>query len=233
MVAPMAAPPDIAANLAAVRARIGAAASAAGRAPADITLIAVSKTHGPAAVAAAIAAGQRQFGENRVQEAALKYPALKAATPGLELHLIGPLQTNKVKEAVALFDVIETLDRPKLAEALAREMARQGRRPRLFVEVNSGAEPQKAGVLPAEADAFIAQCRDLGLEIAGLMCIPPADEEPALHFALLREVARRNGIAQLSMGMSADYETAIRFGATHVRVGTAIFGERGQPMAGS
>jgi pyridoxal phosphate enzyme (YggS family) len=233
MVAPMGAPPDIAANLAAVRARIAAAATAAGRAPADVTLVAVSKTHGPPAIAAAIAAGQRQFGENRVQEAALKYPALKAATPGLELHLIGPLQTNKVKEAVALFDVIETLDRPKLAEALAREMARQGRRPRLFVEVNTGAEPQKAGVLPAEADAFIAQCRDLGLEIAGLMCIPPADEEPAPHFALLREVARRNGIAQLSMGMSADYETAIRFGATHVRVGTAIFGERGQPMAGS
>jgi PLP dependent protein len=233
MVAPMGAPPDIAANLAAVRARIAGAATAAGRAPADVTLVAVSKTHGPPAIAAATAAGQRQFGENRVQEAALKYPALKAATPGLELHLIGPLQTNKVKEAVALFDVIETLDRPKLAEALAREMARQGRRPRLFVEVNTGAEPQKAGVLPAEADAFIAQCRDLGLEIAGLMCIPPADEEPALHFALLREVARRNGIAQLSMGMSADYETAIRFGATHVRVGTAIFGERGQPMAGN
>jgi PLP dependent protein len=233
MVAPMGAPPDIAANLAAVRARIGAAATAARRTPADVTLIAVSKTHGPPVIAAAIAAGQQQFGENRVQEAALKYPALKVATPGLELHLIGPLQTNKVKEAVALFDVIETLDRPKLAAALAREMARQGRRLRLFVEVNTGEEPQKAGVLPAEADALIAHCRELGLEIAGLMCIPPADEEPAPHFALLREIARRNGIAQLSMGMSADYETAIRFGATHVRVGTAIFGERGQPMAGS
>ena len=229
MVAPMGAPPEIAANLAAVRARIGAAASAAGRAPADITLVAVGKTHGPSAIAAALAAGQRQFGENRVQEAALKYPALKAATPGLELHLIGPLQTNKVKEAVALFDVIETLDRPKLADALAREMARQGRHPGLFVEVNTGEEAQKAGVYPAEADAFIAQCRGLGLKIAGLMCIPPADEEPALHFALLREIARRNGIAQLSMGMSADYETAIRFGATHVRVGTAIFGERERP----
>jgi|SRR5579864_1684391 len=226
MVAPMAAPSNIAANLAAVRARIGAAASAAGRAPADVTLIAVSKTHGAPAIAATIAAGQRQFGENRVQEAALKYPALKAATPGLELHLIGPLQTNKVKEAMGLFDVIETLDRPKLAEALAREMARQGRRPRLFIEVNTGEEAQKAGVLPAEADAFIAQCRRLDLEIAGLMCIPPADEEPALHFALLREIARRNGLSQLSMGMSADYETAIRFGATHVRVGTAIFGAR-------
>src|SRR5689334_1323787 len=229
MVAPMGAPPDIAANLAAVRARVAAAATAGGRAPAEVMLIAVSKTHGAAAVAAAIAAGQRQFGENRVQEAALKYPALKAATPGIELHLIGPLQTNKVKEAVALFDAIETLDRPKLAEALAREMARQGRRPRLFVEVNTGEEPQKAGVLPAEADAFIAQCRSLGLEITGLMCIPPAQEEPTLHFALLREIARRNGIAQLSMGMSADYETAIRFGATHVRVGTAIFGERERP----
>lgn len=229
MVAAMGAPPNIAANLEAVRARIGAAATAAGRAPADVTLIAVSKTHGPSAIAAAVAAGQRQFGENRVQEAALKYPALKAATPGLELHLIGPLQTNKVNEAVALFDVIETLDRPKLAEALARETARQGRRPRLFVEVNTGEEPQKAGVRPAEADAFIAQCRELRLEIAGLMCIPPAEEEPALHFALLREIARRNGIAQLSMGMSADYETAIRFGATHVRVGTAIFGERERP----
>jgi PLP dependent protein len=231
MVAPMGAPPDIAANLAAVRARIGAAAIAAGRPPADVALIAVSKTHGAPAIAAAIAAGQRQFGENRVQEAALKYPALKAATPGLELHLIGPLQTNKVKEAVALFDAIETLDRPKLAEALAREMTRQGRRPRLFVEVNTGEEPQKAGVHPAEADAFITHCRGLGLEIAGLMCIPPAEEEPALHFALLREIAQRNGIAQLSMGMSADYETAIRFGATYVRVGTAIFGERRQPRA--
>jgi PLP dependent protein len=229
MVAPMGAPPDIAANLAAVRARIGAAAIAVGRSPADVTLIAVSKTHGAPAIAAAVAAGQRQFGENRVQEAALKYPALKAATPGLELHLIGPLQTNKVKEAVALFDAIETLDRPKLAEALAREMVRQGRRPHLFVEINTGEEPQKAGVLPAAADAFIAQCRSLGLDIAGLMCIPPADEEPALHFALLREIARRNDIARLSMGMSADYETAIRFGATHVRVGTAIFGARETP----
>ena len=226
MVAPMGAPPDIAANLAAVRSRIGAAAMAVGRSPADVTLIAVSKTHGAPASAAAIAAGQRQFGENRVQEAALKYPALKAAAPGLELHLIGPLQTNKVKEAVALFDAIETLDRPKLAEALARVMTRQGRRPRLFVEVNTGEEAQKAGVHPAEADAFITHCRGLGLEIAGLMCIPPAEEEPALHFALLREIAQRNGIAQLSMGMSADYETAIRFGATHVRVGTAIFGAR-------
>jgi len=230
MVAPMATPLNIAGNLAAVRGRIAAAASAARRDAADVTLVAVSKTHGAPAIAAAIAAGQRHFGENRVQEAALKYPALKAECPGLELHLIGPLQTNKVKEAVALFDVIETLDRPKLAEALAREIARQARRPRLFVEVNTGEEPQKAGVLPADADVFVADCRRLGLDIAGLMCIPPAAEEPALHFALLREIARRNGIAQLSMGMSADYETAIRFGATHVRVGTAIFGAR-EPSA--
>ena len=230
MVAPMATPLNIAGNLAAVRGRIAAAASVARRDAADVTLVAVSKTHGAPAIAAAIAAGQRHFGENRVQEAALKYPALKAECPGLELHLIGPLQTNKVKEAVALFDVIETLDRPKLAEALAREIARQARRPRLFVEVNTGEEPQKAGVLPADADVFVADCRRLGLDIAGLMCIPPAAEEPALHFALLREIARRNGIAQLSMGMSADYETAIRFGATHVRVGTAIFGAR-EPSA--
>jgi pyridoxal phosphate enzyme (YggS family) len=228
----MASPLNIAANLAAVRARIAAAASAAGRDAADVTLVAVSKTHGAPAIAAAVAAGQRHFGENRVQEAALKYAALKSESPGLELHLIGPLQTNKVKEAVALFDVIETLDRPKLAEALAREIARQARRPRLFVEVNTGEEPQKAGVLPAEAEAFITQCRRLGLDVTGLMCIPPAEEEPSLHFALLREIARRNGITQLSMGMSADYETAIRFGATHVRVGTAIFGERQRPAAG-
>jgi PLP dependent protein len=216
----------IAANLAAVRERIAAAARAAGREPEAVTLVAVSKTQGPAAIAAALAAGQRAFGENRVQEAEAKYPALKAGHPGLELHLIGPLQSNKAKEAVALFDAIETLDRPKLAEALRREMQGQQRAPALFVQVNTGEEPQKAGVPPAEADRFIADCRRLGLAIAGLMCIPPVDEEPALHFALLREIARRNSIAQLSMGMSGDYETAIRFGATHVRVGTAIFGAR-------
>jgi PLP dependent protein len=217
---------DIAANLADVKARIAAAARAAGRDPASVTLVAVSKTHDAAAIAAAIAAGERCFGENRVQEAQAKYPALRARHPGVELHLIGPLQTNKVKEAVALFDVIETLDRPKLAEALLREMARQQKRPRLFIEVNTGAEPQKAGVAPDAADAFIAECRRSGLTIDGLMCVPPAAEEPALHFALLREIARRNGLTQLSMGMSSDYETAIRFGATHVRVGTAIFGAR-------
>jgi pyridoxal phosphate enzyme (YggS family) len=187
----------------------------------------VAKTHGAAAVAAALAVGQRVFGENRVQEAQAKYPELRARHGDLALHLIGPLQTNKVREAVALFDAIETLDRPRLAEALARECERQGRRPALFIEVNTGEEPQKAGVLPAAADAFIENCRGrLGLAIAGLMCIPPAGEEPALHFALLREIARRHAIAGLSMGMSADFETAIRFGATHVRVGTAIFGAR-------
>jgi PLP dependent protein len=220
-------PTDIAGNLAAVRRRIAEAAGAAGRGPADITLVAVSKTHDAGAVARAIAAGQRVFGENRVQEAQAKYPPLKATHRDLVLHLIGPLQTNKVKEAVALFDVIETLDRPRLAEALARELERSPRRPQLFIQVNTGEEPQKAGVLPREADAFIADCHTrLGLAVAGLMCIPPVDEEPSLHFALLREIARRHGIGALSMGMSGDYEIAIRFGATHVRVGTAIFGAR-------
>jgi PLP dependent protein len=219
--------PDIAASLAAVRGRIAEAARAAGRSPADVTLVAVTKTHGAVAVAAAIAAGQRVFGENRVQEAQAKYPEFKARHPDLALHLIGPLQTNKAREAVALFDAIETLDRPRLAEVLAREMARQKRRPLLFVQVNTGEEPQKAGIAPGAADQFIEDCRGrLGLAIAGLMCIPPLDEEPALHFALLREIARRHGIGALSMGMSADYATAIRFGATHVRVGTAIFGAR-------
>ena len=220
-------PPDIAGNLAAVRRQIAEAAAATGRAAADVTLVAVGKTHGAAAIARAIAAGQRVFGENRVQEAQAKYPDLKARHPDLALHLIGPLQTNKVKEAVALFDVIETLDRPRLAEALARELERSARRPALFIQVNTGEEPQKAGVLPAEADAFIADCRTrLGLGVAGLMCIPPLDEEPSLHFALLREIARRQGISVLSMGMSGDYTIAIRFGATYVRVGTAIFGPR-------
>jgi len=217
---------EIATRLAAVQGHIAAAAAAAGRRAEDVRLVAVSKMHDVGAITAALAAGQRRFGENRVQEAQAKYPGLKATYADLELHLIGPLQTNKVREAVALFDVIETLDRPKLVEALEREMARQGRRPRLFIEVNTGEEAQKAGVLPADADAFIAFCRERRQAIDGLMCIPPADEEPALHFALLREIARRNAIPHLSMGMSADYETAIRFGATYVRVGTAIFGER-------
>jgi pyridoxal phosphate enzyme (YggS family) len=217
----------IAANLAVVRARIEAAAGAAGRAADAVTLVAVSKTHPADAVRAALAAGQRAFGENRVQEALAKFPGLRRDFPDLRLHLIGPLQTNKVRDAVAHCDVIETVDRPRLAEALAREMERSGRHLPCFIEVNTGEEPQKAGVLPEAADAFIADCRDrLGLPIAGLMCIPPEGEEPALHFALLREIARRNRLDQLSMGMSADFETAIRFGATHVRVGTAIFGAR-------
>ena len=224
-------PPGLADRLTVVRGRIAAAARAVGRNAADVTLVAVSKTHDAGAISAAIAAGQRVFGENRVQEAQAKYPALKAAHPDLVLHLIGPLQTNKAKEAVALFDVIETVDRPKLADALAREMERTGRRPRCFIQVNTGEEPQKAGVLPAAADAFIAECRERWrLPVVGLMCIPPLDQEPSPHFALLREIARRHELPELSMGMSADYEIAIRLGATHVRVGTAIFGERPKPQ---
>jgi pyridoxal phosphate enzyme (YggS family) len=217
----------IAANLSAVRGRITAAAAAAGRPGGAVTLVAVSKTHPADAVRAALRAGQRIFGENRVQEAAGKFPALRREFPDLALHLIGPLQTNKVKEAIAQFDVIETVDRPHLAEVLVREMARSGRRVPCYIEVNTGKEPQKAGVLPEDADAFIRDCRDrLGLPVEGLMCIPPEGEEPALHFALLREIAKRNGLGTLSMGMSGDFETAIRFGATHVRVGTAVFGAR-------
>ncbi|MDH3917021.1 MAG: YggS family pyridoxal phosphate-dependent enzyme [Rhodospirillales bacterium] len=220
-------PVSVADNLARVRGRIAAAARAAGRDPGEVTLVAVGKLHPAARIEAALAAGQRVFGENRVQEAEAKFPDLKQGWPDLVLHLIGPLQTNKARVAVALFDVIETLDRPKLARALAKEMAAQGRRPACFIQVNTGEEPQKAGVAPAEADALIALARDeLALPVEGLMCIPPLDEEPALHFALLREIARRNGLAKLSMGMSDDFETAIRFGATHVRVGTAIFGPR-------
>jgi pyridoxal phosphate enzyme (YggS family) len=217
----------IAANLAAVRGRIETAARGAGRPAGAVTLVAVSKTHPIDAVRAALKAGQRIFGENRMQEALGKFPALRREFSDLALHLIGPLQTNKVKDAVAHCDVIETVDRPRLAEALAREMDKTGRRLPSFIEVNTGEEPQKAGILPRAADAFIRECRDrLHLPIVGLMCIPPEHEEPTLHFALLREIARRNGLDQLSMGMSADFETAIRFGATHVRVGTAIFGAR-------
>ena len=217
----------IGANLRAVGARIEASARGAGRPAGSVTLVAVSKTQPQSAVRAALAAGQRVFGENRVQEALEKFPGLRNAFPGMTLHLIGPLQTNKVKDAVAHFDVIETLDRPRLAEALAREMERSGRRPRCLIEVNTGEEPQKAGILPSAADAFIGDCRDrLGLPIDGLMCIPPHDEEPSPHFALLREISRRHDLPVLSMGMSADFETAIRFGATHVRVGTAVFGAR-------
>jgi len=218
----------IAANLAAVRGKIATVARAAGRTPEGVTLVAVSKTHPAAIVRQALAAGHRVFGENRVQEAQAKYPALREAFPDLALHLIGPLQTNKVRDAVALCDVIETVDRPRLAQALAREMERSGRRLPCLIEVNTGEEPQKSGIFPAAADDFIVECRDrLGLPIRGLMCVPPLDEEPALHFALLREIARRTGLDLLSMGMSADFEKAIRFGATHVRVGTAIFGARG------
>ncbi len=217
----------IAANLVQVRARIAEAATAAGRDPAGVTLVAVGKTHGAAYIEAALDAGQRVFGENRVQEAEGKFPALKAAHEDLVLHLIGPLQTNKAREAVQLFDVIETLDRPKLARALAKEMAKTGRRPACFVQVNTGEEPQKAGVMPAEADALIALARDeIGLPVEGLMCLPPFDDEPAPPFALLAAIAERNGLAKLSMGMTADFEIAVRFGATHVRVGTAIFGAR-------
>jgi pyridoxal phosphate enzyme (YggS family) len=218
---------EIEANLAVVRARIEGAARAAARVADAVTLVAVSKTHPADSVRAALQAGQRVFGENRVQEAIAKFPGLRCDFPDLTLHLIGPLQTNKVKDAVAHCDVIETVDRPRLAEALAREMERSGRRLPCFIEVNTGEEAQKTGILPADADAFIADCRDrLTLPIIGLMCIPPEHEEPALHFALLREIAKRNGLDKLSMGMSADFETAIRFGATHVRVGTAIFGAR-------
>jgi PLP dependent protein len=219
-------------RLAALRGRIDALARAAGRDPADVALMAVSKTHPADAVAEALAAGQRLFGENRVQEAADKFPALKSAHPNLRLHLIGPLQSNKAAEAIALFDAIETLDRPRLAETLATEMARQNRRPDLFVEVNTGEEAQKAGVTPADADAFIAACREQWkLPVVGLMCIPPEREPPAPHFALLREIAKRHGLTQLSMGMSADYETAIRLGSTELRLGTAIFGARETPAA--
>jgi pyridoxal phosphate enzyme (YggS family) len=217
----------IAGNLVAVRARIAAAAKNAGRAAADVTLVAVSKIHPAEAVAAALDAGQRVFGENRVQEAQHKYPALKARYPDLVLHLIGPLQSNKVRDAVALFDVIETVDRPRLAEALAAEMERSGRRPDCFIQVNTGEEAQKAGIAPSEAASFIADCRDrLRLPVRGLMCIPPVEEDPAIHFAFLRELAGRNGLGILSMGMSGDFESAIALGATHVRVGTAIFGAR-------
>jgi pyridoxal phosphate enzyme (YggS family) len=222
----------VAANLGAVRGRIAAAARAVGRDPDAITLVAVSKAQPDERVIAALEAGQRTFGENYVQEAKARWPALRARYQGVVLHLIGPLQSNKARDAIALFDVIETLDRPKLARVLAAEMARQRRRPACFVQVNTGEEPQKAGVLPADADALIAQCRQLELPLVGLMAIPPEDEEPSLHFALLAEIAKRNRLDQLSMGMSADYEIAVQFGATHVRVGSAIFGAR-PPKTGS
>ncbi len=222
---------QVKASLEEVVAHVNEAASEAGRDRADVTLVAVSKTHDAKRIQPAIDAGHRVFGENRVQEAEDKWPALKAATPEIALHLIGPLQTNKARLALELFDVIETVDRPKLARRLAAMMEETGHRPDLFIQVNTGAEPQKAGILPEDADAFIQECRtDLGLPIVGLMCIPPVEEEPSLHFALLREIAKRNGLEKLSMGMSADYDVAIQFGATHVRVGTAIFGSR-PPLA--
>jgi PLP dependent protein len=214
-------------NLAAIRGQIAAAARQDSRSADSVTLVAVSKTHPAEAVAAAIAAGQMVFGENRVQEAQAKFPELKARHPDLELHLIGPLQSNKAHDAVALFDVIESVDREKLARALADEMQKQNRHPRLYIQVNIGEEPQKAGIAPADIDAFVKLCRDeLKLTIDGLMCIPPNDKHPAPYFALLREMAKRNGLTKLSMGMSGDFDTAIQFGATHVRVGTAIFGAR-------
>ncbi len=219
--------PSLEGRIAAVRAQIGDAAKNAGRDPAEITLIAVSKTFGPEQITPVIDAGQKVFGENRVQEAQGKWPDLKSRNPDVELHLIGPLQSNKARDAVALFVVIHTIDRPKIAAAIAREMEQQSRLPRLLVQVNTGEEDQKAGVAPGDLDAFLKSCaEDHGLRIEGLMCIPPIDDEPALHFALLQKLAKRNGLKQLSMGMSADFGTAIAFGATYVRVGTAIFGPR-------
>lgn len=216
-----------AARLADVKLRIARAAEDCGRDPESVTLVCVAKTFGKAEILPVLDAGQRVFGENRVQEAMQKWPNLRQAYPAVELHLIGPLQSNKVREAVATFDVIETIDREKIAAALATEIARGGRRPRLYVQVNIGSEPQKAGVVPQEADRFIAFCRnDLGLDISGLMCIPPVGEQASPYLALLSKIAARNGINVLSMGMSADFELAIQLGATHVRVGSAIFGER-------
>lgn len=218
---------DSVARLARVRANIAKAEEEAGRPAGAVTLVAVSKTFDADAVRPVIAAGQRVFGENRVQEAMAKWPALKAETPGIELRLIGPLQSNKAREAIALFDVVETVDREKIAAELAKESARQGRAPRLYVQVNTGLEPQKAGVDPREAAAFVARCRDVhGLAVEGLMCIPPAGENPGPHFALLAKLAGEAGVERLSMGMSGDYEIAIRFGAGSVRVGSAIFGSR-------
>ncbi|WP_376774946.1 YggS family pyridoxal phosphate-dependent enzyme [Mesorhizobium silamurunense] len=214
-------------QLLAVKAKIANAEGEAKRDPGAVTLVAVSKTFAAEDIRPVIEAGQRVFGENRVQEAQGKWPALREAFPDIELHLIGPLQSNKAKEAVALFDVIETVDREKIAAELANETARQGRAPKLYVQVNTGSEPQKAGIEPREAVAFVKRCREVhGLAIEGLMCIPPADENPGPHFALLEKIAREAGVAKLSMGMSGDYETAIAFGATSVRVGSAIFGSR-------
>ena len=218
---------DAVARLESVRAEIVRAARDFGREPGSACLVAVSKTKPAEAILPALKAGQRVFGENYVQEAKGKWPPLRERYPDVELHMVGPLQSNKAKQAVQLFDAIHTLDRTSLAEALAKEMAKQGRRPKLLVQINTGEEPQKGGVVPAEADAFIAACRArFGFEIVGLMCIPPADEPPSPHFALLNTIAARNGLEWLSIGMSADFEAAIQLGATHVRIGTAIFGVR-------
>ncbi len=214
-------------RLRAIRQKIAAAEREAKRAAGAVTLVAVSKTFGAEHIRPVIEAGQRVFGENRVQEAQAKWPALRQEFPDLELHLIGPLQSNKAREAVALFDVIETVDREKIAAELAKEIGRQGRAPRLYVQVNTGSEPQKAGIEPAEAVASVKRCREVhGLAVEGLMCIPPADENPGPHFALLEKLARQAGVEKLSMGMSGDYELAVAFGATGVRVGSAIFGGR-------
>ena len=219
--------PHLPNGLSAVEQDIARACEHARRDRSSVTLIAVSKTFDAAAIAPVIAAGQRVFGENRVQEAKAKWPGLMSAYPDIALHLIGPLQSNKAREAVALFDAIHSVDRPSICEALAKEIDSQKRRPQLFVQLNTGEEPQKAGVAPAEADAFIASCREkYGLPISGLMCIPPVDDAPAPHFALTAKIAERNGLKGLSMGMSADFAIAIQFGATHVRVGSAIFGHR-------
>jgi pyridoxal phosphate enzyme (YggS family) len=220
-------PTDAPTRLGTVRENISKAERAAKRPAGSVTLVAVSKTFDAEAVRPVIEAGQRVFGENRVQEAQGKWPGLKVDFPDVELHLIGPLQSNKAKEAVALFDVIETVDRDKIAAELAREMKKQGRAPRLYVQVNIGSEPQKAGMEPKEAVGFVARCREVhGLAVEGLMCIPPLEENPGPYFALLEKLAREAGVKKLSMGMSADYETAIAFGATSVRVGSAIFGAR-------
>jgi PLP dependent protein len=219
--------PSLPNPLAAVEHDIARACKQARRDRASVTLIAVSKTFEAGAITPVIEAGQRVFGENRVQEAKAKWPGLMPAYPGLALHLIGPLQSNKAKEAVALFDAIHSVDRPSICQALAKEIDSQKRRPQLFVQLNTGEEPQKAGIAPSEADDFIAGCRDkYGLAISGLMCIPPVDEAPAPHFALTAKIAARNGLKNLSMGMSADFAIAIQFGATHIRVGSAIFGQR-------
>jgi len=220
--------PDISSNLRAIRDRIANAAIAADRKPGDVTLVAVSKTKPIEAVRAALQVGQLIFGENRVQEAESKFPALRAEFPNLKLHIIGGLQTNKARDAVRIADVIETLDRPRLGDALLAAMAKEGRAPTFMIEVNTGDEPQKSGIPRAEADAYIEQEKArLGAALTGLMCVPPVGQDPAPHFAWLRECAARHGLGHLSMGMSADFEIAIRHGATHVRVGSAIFGARG------